>query len=266
MKDLLFKIYPRLFAKSYFRKWNFLLFRLGLSGMGVLNYHNFKQSGEYSFLKKVIKNYKITTIFDVGANEGKYSKTAVKLGFQGDIFCFEPHPVTFKSLKKNLKSLPVHLFNFGFSNRTQTAKIYDYGQPEGSSKASLFEEILQKKSQKVVAHEVTIHTIDDFLEGNEIKIGLLKVDTEGNEFNILSGAKKALNDKRIDIIQFEFDNMNIVSRVFLKDFCELLFNFNLYRLLPNSLLKFDYDPLTSEIFAFQNIVAIRKDFDKESRK
>ncbi len=266
MKNLLFKIYPRLFSRNFFWKWNFLLYRLGLSGMGVLNYHNFKLSGEYSFLKKVIKDYKITTIFDVGANEGKYSKTALELGFQGELFCFEPHPGTFKTLQKSLQSLPVHLFNFGFSNKPHPAKIYDYGQPEGSSKASLFEEVLQNKSEKVVAHEVDITTIDNFLEENNLQIGLLKVDTEGNEFNILSGAQKALEKQKIDIIQFEFDNMNIVPRVFFKDFYELLVNYNLYRLLPNSLLKIDYDPLTSEIFAFQNVVAIRKAIDKENRK
>ncbi len=58
--------------------------------------------------------------------------------------------------------------------------------------------------------------------------------------------------------------MNLESRSFMNDFREVLFNYNLYRILPGGLLPLkDSRPLLNEIFAYQNIVAIRKDIDKE---
>jgi hypothetical protein len=61
---------------------------------------------------------------------------------------------------------------------------------------------------------------------------------------------------RIDFIQFEFNEMNIISRVFLKDFYQILSNYNLYRLDSNRLIPlFNYDS-TNEIFKFQNFLAI----------
>jgi len=43
---------------------------------------------------------------------------------------------------------------------------------------------------------------------------------------------------------------------------EILDKFNFYRLLPNSLLPLNnYRAITYELFAFQNIIAIKKDID-----
>jgi hypothetical protein len=54
--------------------------------------------------------------------------------------------------------------------------------------------------------------------------------------------------------------MNIISRVFFKDFFDVLPNYIFYRLLPGGkLLEIkEYSPLNCEIFAFQNIIAILK--------
>jgi len=54
--------------------------------------------------------------------------------------------------------------------------------------------------------------------------------------------------------------MNVYSRVFFRDFYELLVNYNFFRMLPDGLIFLGkYNPIFQEIFAYQNIVAIRKD-------
>jgi len=54
--------------------------------------------------------------------------------------------------------------------------------------------------------------------------------------------------------------MNVSSRAFFRDFWRLLENYQFYRLLPNHMLEIkNYSPLSCEIFAYQNIVAILKD-------
>lgn len=59
--------------------------------------------------------------------------------------------------------------------------------------------------------------------------------------------------KRIKIIQFEFNEMNSISRVFMEDFFSCLKDYKLYRALPKELLLTERIPVISEIYAYQNI-------------
>ena len=52
--------------------------------------------------------------------------------------------------------------------------------------------------------------------------------------------------------------MNIVSRVFFRDFRLVLNNYDFYRLLPGGVILLGDVPLSTELFAFQNIIAIPK--------
>ena len=75
---------------------------------------------------------------------------------------------------------------------------------------------------------------------------------------MLKGAVKTIENNIIDIIQIEFNEMNVVSRTFMKDLVDLLPSFTFYRLMPDGMRPLgEYNPVVYEIFAFQNIVAIR---------
>ena len=265
MKKILLSLYTFVFTRPLFRRFNENVVKIGLKGLGFLFSHEPESNGEISFLKKVIHEFMVQSIFDVGANEGNYSKQCLDLGFKGTIHCFEPHPKTYISLRSTLEKLPVTIYNVGFSDIEGTANIFDHKVGDGSEHASLFEGVIQSiHKDETVMHEIELTTIDSFLAKNSIShIGLLKIDTEGNEFNILLGAKNALKNRMIDIIHFEFNEMNTISRVFMKDFVEYLTNYDLYRLLPHGYLKINYEnPLLNEIFSYQNIVAVRKDIEK----
>ena len=88
------------------------------------------------------------------------------------------------------------------------------------------------------------------------KIGLLKIDTEGHEFEVLKGAENLLKAGKIEMIHLEFNEMNVFSRVFFKDIWDYLPNYDLYRMLPDGLVHIkNYSPVFCEIFAYQNLVA-----------
>jgi hypothetical protein len=87
---------------------------------------------------------------------------------------------------------------------------------------------------------------------------LLKIDVEGAELEVLKGAVGAIKAGKIDVIQFEFNEMNVVSRVFFRDFWHVLDGYSFYRLLPFGLFPIrNYRTFFCELFAFQNIVAVR---------
>jgi FkbM family methyltransferase len=263
MFEKIISVYIYLFGRTRFLKFNKLLYRMSLGGLGILNYKTSKASGEKSFLLKYLKKNG-GVLIDVGANQGNYSIEAIAVCPNLRVFAFEPHPITFELLNKNVaRHQNIFTVNKGMSQEKGVRKLYDYANKNGSSHASLFQEVITELhgSVAVSSHEVELITIDDFLCTKNInEIDLLKIDVEGNELEVLRGGINALHDRKIKAIHFEFNEMNIISRVFFRDFWEILEGYRFYRLLPNEMLEIKkYTPLNCEIFAYQNIVAILKD-------
>jgi len=262
--SMIFKMYRMIFVRKFFVKFNKILYRLSLNGIGILNFQNSKISGEKYFLTRCLKDKRVKVIFDIGANEGNYSKKIMELNPNVELFAFEPHPKTFKKLQKVAGEFSFNAFNVGVGDKNETLKIYDYKDKDGSTHASIYKGVIEKIHKKEsIAHKVTIIKLDDFTKEHKVnKIDLLKIDTEGNELNILMGATELIKNNKIDIIHFEFNEMNVFSRVFFKDFYELLTNYDFFRMLPDGFICLgDYNPIYQEIFAYQNIIAIRKDFE-----
>ncbi len=116
------------------------------------------------------------------------------------------------------------------------------------------------RADHIASCDVPVITIDGFLTQNSLNhVNLLKIDTEGHELAVLKGAVCALRDGHIDVIHFEFNEMNVASRVFFRDFVELLEDYDLYRLVRDGLIPIrEYVAIQCELFAYQNIIAVRK--------
>jgi FkbM family methyltransferase len=199
--------------------------------------------------------------FDVGANIGSYSTLLAEVSPDARIVSFEPNPSAFGVLQEKVSSLPqVRLEGVGLGEVPGKLTMW---VPEGaavSSHASLHSPVLTDLHgyDKVTGIEVPILTLDDYCRDHGIdRIDFLKIDTEGHELAVLKGAHRLLESGAIRIIQFEFNEMNVVSRVFLKDFFDLLPQYAFYRLLKSSLAPLSYSS-REEIFRFQNLVACLK--------
>ncbi len=262
LRAVLYDFYAFLFSRSYFYRFNRGLHHASLRGLGVLNYKNDVVSGERRFMRKTLALSETPTVVDVGANEGDYSSAAFEANKNARVFAFEPHPETYKRLSSRLSSTQ----NFSATNAacgsvSGNFTLYDHAEDSGTGHASLHRGVIERiHAGESNQHLVTVTTLDHFAAERGINlIHLLKIDTEGNELDVLKGAAGLLREGRIRAIQFEFNEMNIVSRVFFKDFCEAIPNFRFYRMLRNGLGALDpYSPLSCEVFAFQNIVALPK--------
>lgn len=265
----LISIYRFFFLKKFLFKFNKLLFKLSLRGLGILNFESDRLSGECAFIKKISKILNNSIVVDVGANIGGYSDNVISLAPNVKIYAFEPHPTTFKKLEIQANEHKYIALNAACSDVEGKLKLYDYQAQGGTSHASLYEEVFSKIHKGISEiWEVDVTTIDEFVKLYKIpKISLLKIDTEGNELKVLQGAKQTIAEKKVDIIHFEFNEMNVVSGVFLKNIYEALNDYFFYRMLPNSLVNLgEYCPIEWEIFAYQNIVAIRKDSIAELKR
>jgi FkbM family methyltransferase len=268
MKKFFINIYRFIFCRAVFIPFNLHIYKLALRGIGVLNSEGSKVTGEKYFLEKIIPKLNIKTIVDVGANTGDYCLLIKKYLPMANIYACEPHPETFCRLEKNTKGKGIKAFNLGFSDKARKAKLWDFAEDADlkhtqptSTLSSVYKDVIEKiHKQKSQAFIVKLTTIDSFTKKQSIKnIDFLIIDTEGSEYKVLMGAKEILSRGRIKVILFEVNEMNVYSRVFFKDFIDLLKNYKLYRLMPKGFLPItDYEPKIHEIFAFQNIVAINK--------
>jgi len=260
------KIHKKRLRKKKYYSYNLYLYNLALHGMGVLNYENSEVSGEKYLLENLLKNApEHSVVIDVGANVGNYAKKCMEINSTISLIAFEPHPKTFFQLKAVSEVNGFRAINKGCGEENDTLLIYDYAENNGSSHASLYEGVIENIHQaKKISTEVQIIKMDDFATKEKIDhIYLLKIDTEGHELSVLKGIKALIEKQCIDYIQFEFNEMNTISKTFLRDFSEILNDYKFYRLLSDGVVPVGentgYNSYLFEIFAFQNILAVRKD-------
>ncbi len=269
MIQIFFKFYRKLFGNLFFLKINKLLFYSSIRGLGIFNYENMDVSGEKHFIKNFLKKDALRKdkyiVFDVGANVGDYSRLIAENIINAHIFSFEPHPKTFEILKINTKDLQnIYIFNCALSSKKGKLELYDYKSNDSSPHSSFNKDIFKSihKAKDINTYKVDVCTIDNFCSENNIEIiDFLKIDVEGYELDVLKGAKMMLDNCKIRCIQFEFTQINVYTKVFFKDFWDILSEkYRIYRLIPKSMYEIKkYDPTLCEIFGFQNFVAIHKE-------
>jgi FkbM family methyltransferase len=238
--------------------------KLSLFGMNYGGGNSLEDSGELWVLKKIgwvllhRTPHAVAVIFDVGANRGDYA-AAVREVFGDDVrlLCFEPSPTAFAALRRNLGTTPgVLLNNVGLSDREGTANLYT--NAPGSVISSIHPGETTLMPSMNLSEECRLTTLDRYCEENAIgHIDFLKIDSEGNEYNILLGARQLMTAEAIDYIQFEFGPPQINARSFFRDLFKLLApRYRIYRVLRVGLTPIDtYDEIR-EVFRTTNYLAV----------
>ncbi len=262
--NLITRSYQWLFARTWCYPWNKLLFNLSLRGLGILSDEPGPviSSGEMCLLRTLAAQWGPSpTILDVGAHHGEYALFVKRLAPRARVYAFEPHPRAFAVLQKQASRDGVVAVNCGCGDATGPTDLYDYAEHAGSVHATVYPEVITSlhrgRSESV---RVQFIMLDEFIHERGIhQVELLKIDTEGHELKVLLGLRATLAKNLIDVVQFEFNAMNVMSRVFCRDFYAALPNYDFYRLLPDGPVPLgEYRPVFCEIFAYQNIVGIRK--------
>ncbi len=237
-------------------------FILALNRVGVLNYGTLHETGEAWFLARYLTGRKVPVVFDVGTNLGDYTRAVMAANPRARVMAFEPHPVTFSRWSLPPDDPQVQCLNVALGSAESELEFFDYRDENGSSHASLYKGVIEEIHGKPsTSCKVQVRTLDDVAEEYGIRhVDLLKVDTEGHELAVLQGGEGLIRAGGVDVIQFEFNEMNVVSRVFFKDFWDFLPEYDIFRLLQGGgvMRITSYIPAFCEIFAFQNIICVRK--------
>lgn len=213
----------------------------------------FDASGEL-FLREALYNSQMDIVFDVGSNVGEWAEH-IGCVVGREVHCFEPVPATFQRLRRSAGDQCV-VNNLGLSSKTGWEQVRFH---EVNDKLTTPALMINNGGESRVMDILCVRG-DEYCASREIDhINYLKIDTEGNEFNVLKGFKNMIDERRIDIIQFEYGYANIIMRALLIDFYEMLSsNYYIGKLTPDG-VNFKQYGLLDEDFKGPNFVAVLQD-------
>jgi len=265
MKRSLMNMYLEIFARPSFARFHRFLFLTGLRGLGVLNWTNEEQSGEIGFARSVLAEIdrEDACVLDVGANEGNFAASVIEATRHLKILAIEAHPKIFARLQQRFANAAarVDLVNIGAGAENTTLSLYDYDDREGTEHASFYKDVIEGIHQgRASSVEVPVRRLDDVIAERGANISMIKIDVEGFERDVLRGLEKTIAMQNVKFIIVEFNEMNVMSGSFVKNFIDMLPGYRLYRILPmGRLLPLEpYRSLFVELFAYQNIVFIKE--------
>ena len=188
-------------------------------------------------------------IFDVGANIGAWSKAAHELFPSATIHAFEPLPTAFEQLQR-VPGITAHPIALGSAAGAATLH-YD---PSFTVLSSLHDRAGMGLSATAT---VAVRALDAFADAQGIdRIDFLKIDVEGHERDVLTGAAQRLADGRIGTVQFEYGGTYLDAGVRLRDVIELFPpSYSISRIVPWGLMPVTEQDLRDESFALSNYVA-----------
>ena len=197
---------------------------------------------ELNVIKKFSKRKKVF-LLDCGANYGFYSLYAASISPFNRVIAFEASKQTCKEFSRNLKlnrSLNIKLENLGVSNSKDKYLKFNESSKDWESSFS-HNNFVSSVSQKVRTVK-----IDDYLKNQKIKdyFLFLKIDVEGNEFEVIKSALNTIK-KNSPIIIIEFSKYNFVEKnenynffnQFLKKFNYNIYSVNNKKMKPEEILK-----------------------------
>jgi FkbM family methyltransferase len=265
------KAVNRLFSRgfqreAYFEAWRYI-YRLGLTGMGRIQGNPIEQNGELDVMRLISQKQKKELVaFDVGANVGHYATHLLQAwsGRSVSLHLFEPSTSNGKRLHRDLADkqsdlVRIHINVMALGDEDKEA--YLYADEPGSDLASLHDLRTPIRSFDESAREwVRVTTLDSYCRHTGVgQIDLLKIDVEGAEFQVLKGAESMIRQGAIEAIQFEFGAGNITSRVFFRDFWELLSDqYQFHQVVKGGLIPIPVYSSEWEIFRTANYLLIRK--------
>lgn len=172
-----------------------------------------------SFEKEILRHIYNTlkpgdTYVDIGMNIGQHALVAAQaVGATGHVYGYEPIPYIAEQAKKsadknNLKNFHVH--TYGLGKQEATAPLYlEKDNIGASSLTSKHEDIQQTLAIHIENAEIELRKL-----GN---ISLIKIDTEGQEPEILHTLAAFLSEKRPKVIfeytpqKYDMDGRNLVT-------------------------------------------------------
>tara|TARA_B100000965_G_C19581380_1_gene753712 strand:+ start:1094 stop:1834 length:741 start_codon:yes stop_codon:yes gene_type:complete len=193
---------------------NNILFKLLMTFIDLVDRNNKKKIVNF-FQKKLDKS--LINVIDIGAHKGETIDLFLKNFKISKIYSFEPNKNLFNDLiKKKYNSEIIILSNLGVGKISEKKELNIFKDTSSSTLNSINENSEYfKRKNKIMSfflqnenffkdkQTVNICNLSEFIKEKKIeKIDILKIDTEGYEFNIIDGISET-DFRNIKFIYFE---------------------------------------------------------------
>ncbi len=150
-------------------------------------------------LENNFPNYYPNIIFDIGSRECNESVQFSKKFPNAKIFAFEPNPYQYDECKNNIRNYNnISFFPIALSDFENTAEFHITRGNVGASSLLNPTYVPFASSQDTETIQVPVTTLDMWTSENHINnIDILWMDVQGNELNVLNGAKSILHNTSI---------------------------------------------------------------------
>ena len=221
-------------------------------------------NGEAVLLRRLAR-FQPRVLIDVGANIGDWAVAACEALPRAVVHAFEIVPETAEMLTRQTAPFGdrVTVNTVGLGDTEQVITLFLAA--DDSTIASTVREAFSysataQGSAPLKETQGRIITGDAYLAGQGIDhVDMLKIDVEGAEPGVLQGFAGAFARGAIDLVQFEYGPLNLVTRYFLGDFCQFFagHGYAVGKLYPEG-VGFKPYTLDDEDFVGANYVACRE--------
>ena len=230
-------------------------------------------NGEYALQERLAAHFARTAghsplILDIGANLGAWAqpfgRALAAAGIEnGRLIAFEPAPGQRQRLEVNLSAVPgfsdVSILPLAVGAENGSGAFALTGEETGSS--GLVPE-LETSAGDIELVEVEIRTLDSLLpELGLDQVDFVKVDTEGNDPNVLFGAVETLRAGRIGAIQFEYNFLWLRNRFSLEQIFRFIdgLDYRFGKVVPEGVELYDTWHFELDRFIMANCILVRSD-------
>lgn len=198
----------------------------------ILFFDYFHKNKIINFIK--IKVKKMQTIIDVGAHHGESVELFLKNFEVMNIYSFEPSSENFRNLVANThylikkKNINLECFNFGLGSCDQIVYL-NIPLETSSSTINSINTLSNYYKKKVkflgkshrdffqAKEKIKIRTLDKVMSNkNTGIIDLIKIDTEGYEYEVLKGSVEILKNTKLVLFEHHYDSMIIKNYTYAK--------------------------------------------------
>ena len=159
-------------------------------------------------LSSKLSDFKASTAIDIGANIGNHS--VFFSSYFDRIVALEANPKTYKLLVFNTEDIPnITPINAAVGNEEKTAIFSEHLGNMGSSGIidSTNKSSNSLEQQKGRKFSVNVENADSIVSRLDVaKIGLIKIDVEGYEYNVIMGLKEALSQDKCRMVFCDMAN------------------------------------------------------------
>jgi FkbM family methyltransferase len=156
---------------------------------------------------QLLQGQKNLIVFDIGAYIGEIARKYISIFPNARVYAFEPFPDSFKKLVSISESTSIKPYNYALSDNMGKMKLYINADPSSNSfspRSTDSKKYYSKKAENIGHIKVDTVTVDRFCNEEGISfIDILKIDVEGAEIKVLTGAFEKLSTHAIGLIYVE---------------------------------------------------------------